>query len=263
MTVKDSIIDPENCNIAFIDEGGSDDSHDLMIPYWEAEIAGFPSARLPEKLQDTFKTMDALVKEIASQAQAAICTHRLGTLGGKPLYGAELVATLYDLKIPALLVTQYSDIDKHTSIRKWKDKVPVVLHPREFSSEDVQQYLEECAMEIQGHPPEHRVPYRVLLYVHNVEGTGEDTVVDVQVGRWDHYQLVRLPLSLIPERFHANTKRGTWFFAHVNIKAKYQEDLYFREFELTTEPEDGGDEILVYCEEVHPHQEELSTSTTS
>ena len=45
MTVKDSIIDPETCNIAFIDEGGSDDSHDLMIPYWEAEIAGFPPAR--------------------------------------------------------------------------------------------------------------------------------------------------------------------------------------------------------------------------
>src|SRR6266496_3321549 len=229
MTVKDSIIDPETCNIAFIDEGGSDDSHDLMIPYWEAEIAGFPPARLPEKLQDTFKTMDSLAKEIASQAQAAICTHRLGMLEGKTLYGAQLVAALYDLKIPALLVTQYSDIDKHTSIRKWKD----------------------------------RIPYRVLLEVQNIEGTGEDTVVDVQVGHWDHYQLVRLPLSLIPERFHADTKRGTWFFAHVNIKAKYQEDLYFREFELTTEPEDGGDEILVYCEEVHPHQEELSTSTTS
>src|SRR5450755_78431 len=48
----------------------------------------------------------------------------------------------------------------------------------------------------------------------------------------------------------------------VNIKARYQEDLYFRNFELTSEPGDEGDEILVYCEEVYSGQGELFPNTT-
>ena len=68
-------------------------------------------------------------------------------------------------------------------------------------------------MELQGQPPEHRIPYRVLLLVHNVESAGEETAVDVEVGCWDHYHIVRLPLSLIPEHIRADIRCGTWLYA--------------------------------------------------
>lgn len=262
MVVTGSCIDPEVCKVAIIDDSYEHEPRDFILPYWQAEIAGFHTVQLSGKIADTFENLDEMARRIAEQAQAAICTHRLSMLDGKELCGAQLVAFLYDLKIPALLVTQYSDIDKHMSIRKWKDKVPIVLHPREFEFETVQEYLEECAMELQGQPPEHRIPYRVLLLVHNVESAGEETAVDVEVGCWDHYHIVRLPLSLIPEHIRADIRCGTWLYADVNIKARYQEDLYFRNFELTSEPGDEGDEILVYCEEVYSGQGELFPNTT-
>lgn len=262
MVVTGACIDPELCKVAIIDDSYQHEPLDFILPYWLAEIAGFHTVQLSAKIADTFENLDEMAKRIAERSQAAICAHRLGTLDGKTLYGAQLVAALYDLKIPALLVTQYSDIDKHMSIRKWKDKVPIVLHPREFEIDTIQEYLEVCAMELQGQPPEYRIPYRVLLRVHNVESAGEETAVDVEVGCWDHYHVVRLPLSLIPEHIHADIWCGAWLYADVNIKARYQEDLYFRNIELTSEPEEGGDEILVYCEEVYSGEGELFPNTT-
>ncbi len=262
MVVMGSRIDPDVCKMAIIDDSDQHEPLDVTFLHCVTEIAGFPTEQFCGKVADTFNTLDEMVKTIAERSQAAVCTHRLGTLDGKPLYGAQLVAALYDLKIPALLVTLYSDIDKDMSIRRWKDKVPIVLHPREFEIDTVQEYLEECAMELQGQPPEHRIPYRVLLLVHNVENAGEETAVDVEVGCWDHYHIVRLPLSLMPEHIRADIRCGTWLYADVNIKARYQDDLYFRNIELTSEPGDGGDEILVYCEEVYSGQGELFPNTT-
>ena len=103
---------------------------------------------------------------------------------------------------------------------------------------------------------------KLLLLVHNVENLGEETAVDLEVGRWDHYQIVRIPLSLIPSHLHADIRRGTWLYAHVNIEALYEEDLYFRNFELTNEPEEGPDEILVYHEEVYSGEGDLFPNTT-
>jgi hypothetical protein len=244
MVVTGSRISPDVCKVAVIDDSYEHEPLDYMFLHCVTEIAGFHTVQLAGKIADTFDTLDDMVKRIAAQSQAAICTHRLGMLDGKPLYGAQLVAALYDLKIPALLVTQYSDIDKNMSIRKWKDKVPIVLHPREFEPDTVQEYLEECAAELQGQPPEHRIPYRVLLRVHNVESIGEETAVDVEIESWDHCHVIRLPLSLIPEHIHADIWCGAWLYADVNIKAQYQEDLYFRNIELTSEPKEGEEESL-------------------
>jgi hypothetical protein len=253
MTVTGSRIDPENCKMALIDDSGEHEPLDFMFLHCVTEIAGFPTEQSCGKVADMFNTLDEMVKAIAERSQVAVCTHRLGMLDGKPLYGAQLVAALYDLKIPALLVTQYSNIDQNMSIRRWKDKVPIVLHPREFEFETVQEYLEECAMELRGQPPEHRIPYRVPLRVHNVESVGEETAVDVEIESWDHCHVIRFPLSLIPEHIHADICCGAWLYADVNIKAQYQEDLYFRNIELTTEPQDDEDEILAFLAEADAH----------
>ena len=229
---------PDIQTIAIVDNTYSGE-HDL--PYWEAEIAGFKTISIPAKL----KSMQEIIVFIQNHAQAAICTHRLSPRGNTHFYGAELVASLYDLKIPALLVAQYTDIDIHTTIRKWRDKIPVILHLRELSSVTVTEHLKECQAELRGEIPANRKPYRVMLNIVDVQEVSGEKVIDVTVGRWDHYQVVRFPISLVPSDLHAQIKPEAWLFADVNIEAEHQDELYFRSIALAPTPE--YDEDMVYC----------------
>jgi hypothetical protein len=211
------------------------------IPYWEAEIAGFNTISVPPKL----KSMQEIIAFIQNHAQAAICTHRLAPRGNTHFYGAELVAALSDLKIPALLVTQYTDIDIHTTIRKWRDKIPVILHLHQLSSQTVTQYLKVCLDELRGAIPETRKPYRVMLNIVDVQEVAGEKVIDAIVGRWDHYQVVRFPISLVSPDLHAQIKPEAWLFADVNIGAEHHDELYFRSITLAPTPQ--YDEDMVYC----------------
>ena len=156
-----------------------------------------------------------------------------------------MAATLYDAGIPTILVTEYLDIDQHTSIRRWREKVPVVLHSSELESSSLGQHLDFCINELQGNIHQSRLPYRVMLGVENVEGMGGEQYIHVSVDRWDMHQRVRMPMALIPPSLRAQIEPGSWLFAMVNVEADYAYDLYFRNFPATPEPE--FDENLTYC----------------
>jgi len=225
--------------VAFVD--GVDDGPEMMLPYWYAEMDGYQTVHVPQPLG----SIAGVVSFVQDHAQAVVCANRLDHLGSNHFSGAELAAALYDARIPTLLVTQYLDIDQHTSIRKWRSKLPVVLHLREFEPTTVKDYLEVCITELQGSIPEARVPFQVMLGIDDVDEMAGERYIDVSVGCWDHYQRVRLPVSLIPEHLHAHLAPGAWLFAHVNVRAKWSDELYFREFVRAPKPE--YDEDLVYC----------------
>jgi hypothetical protein len=229
---------PDIQTIAIVDNIHSSERD---LPYWEAEIAGFKTISVPTDLE----SLEEVVAFIQAHAQAAICTHRLASQGHSGFYGAELVAALYDLKIPALLVTQYTDIDIHTTIRRWRDKIPVVLHLRDLSFETITEHLQTCRDELRGIIPESRKPYRVMLNIVDVQEVAGEKVIDVTVGRWDHYQVVRFPISLVPPELHTHMQPEVWLFADVNIKAEYHDQLYFRSIALAPTP--AYDEDMVYC----------------
>ncbi len=228
--------------VAFID--CDDDGPEMTLPYWEAEMGGFQTVDVPRPL----RSIPEIVSFVQDHAQAAICSNRLNGVTSGLFPGAELAASLYDAGIPTLLVTRYLDIDQHTSIRRWRSKLPVVLHMREFESSTIKDYLEFCAAELQGSIATSRKPYRVMLHITDVERRAEESSIDVCVGCWDHYQRVRLPFSLIPQHLHAYLMPNSWLFAHVNVRAKWSDELYFHEFTLAPEPE--YDEDLVYCIDV-------------
>jgi hypothetical protein len=233
--------------IAFVDNTYS---RERELPYWEAEIAGFKTISVSAELQSVEET----VAFIQAHAQAAICTHRLAPQGGTHFYGAALVAALYDRKIPALLVTQYTDIDIHTTIRRWRDKIPVMLHSRQLSFETVAQYLKECLDELHGEISVNRKPYRVMLNIVDIQEVLGEKVIDATLSCWDHYQVVRFPISLVPLDLHARMKPDTWLFADVNIKTEYQDELYFRSIALAPTPE--YDEDMVYCVDLAQAEQE-------
>lgn len=236
--------------IAVVDDNNGSER---CLPYWEAEIAGFHTLPVSQSLA----SLEETVAYIHDNAQAAICAHRLVPRGSTHFYGAELVAALYDLKIPALLITQYTDIDQHTSIRRWRDKVPIVMHLREATHESLPQAFQACLNELQGHKTEFRKPYRVMLQVVDIQTVENKSVVDVIIARWDHYQVVRFPMSLIPQHLHNRIALGTWLFANVNCKAEYCEDLYFQNIDLAPEPQ--YEEDLVYCVDVEQAEKEAWT----
>lgn len=90
--------------IAIVD----DDKELAETTAWDVEDAGYKPLLF---FEGDFKNVNELASRIISEAQGAVCDHRLMNSGLANFYGAELVATLYDLKIPSLLITQYIDID--------------------------------------------------------------------------------------------------------------------------------------------------------
>jgi len=216
--------------IAIVD----DESTDAQIPGREVEAAGFE----PIILERHFRSIQELAAFIKAEAQGALCTHRLADYGFAPFYGAKLVASLYDLKIPAVLITQYADLDKNVSIRKWRDKIPVLLSRDEADADSILQGIAECASELHGDIPYTRRPHRTLVRITNVTNESSEKVVDAVIPGWNPYRAVRFPISLLPTNLRDKLAPDVHFFAYINIGAEKAEDLYFRNFELAPEPDD-------------------------
>jgi len=180
--------------IAIVD----DESTDAQIPEWEVEAAGFQ----PILINRRFRNIEELAAFIKAEAHGAACAHRLADYGFAHFYGAKLVASLYDLQIPALLVTQYADIDNDVSIRKWRDKIPVLLHRNEVDADTIRQGIAKCASELHGDVPYSRRPHRVLLRITDITDESNEKVVDVIIPSWNPHWAVRFPVALIPGDLH-------------------------------------------------------------
>src|SRR5437588_5232101 len=139
--------------IAIVD----DDKSEAEMAGWEVKEAGFE----PFIVKGHFEKLEDLSQIILLEAQGALCDHRLAHFGLANFYGAKLVARLYDLKIPAILLTQYADIDKGVSIRSWRDKIPVLLSRDEADASSIAHGFEDCLNELHGQMPDTRKPHRV------------------------------------------------------------------------------------------------------
>ncbi len=231
MAVQRSSHEYRKPKIAIID----DEDDDGQIPEWEIEAAGF----VPFYIEQHFQNLEELAEFIKAEAVGAVCTHRLSNYGFSDFYGAKLVASLYDLKVPALLITRYADIDKHVSIRKWRTKVPVLLSLDEVNAQSIKRGMGKCVAELKGEVPSSRKPYRTLLAITNISTVANERVVDAVIPGWNPRIAVRFPVSLIPAEFHELLAPDVAFFAQINIGAEKADDLYFRDFELAPEPDDN------------------------
>ncbi|GCF06589.1 hypothetical protein [Dictyobacter arantiisoli] len=210
-----------------------DDGPEMWLPPWVLSGTGCKGVRVPDELRTLPEVMDF----VKAHAQALICVHRLGTYEEPLFYGAELVAKLYDDGFPAVLITRFLDIDQHSTIRRWRDKVPVAFDVSVFrDSYPLKEALDLCVRELQGQFSEERIPKRVVM---QVEGIEDKKYMDVTVEEFSQYIGVRLPLVLLPEALRKKVKAGSWLSAMVNIKAGDTYDLYFRDFELSFNPELG------------------------
>ena len=215
--------------IAIID----DDKREAEVAELEAEDAGFEPFIVEG---GPFRRIEDLTNLISSNAQAAICDHRLAHSGFANFSGARLVARLYDLHIPAILISQYAEMDNGISIRACREKIPVLLNRDETDAISIARGIECCVNELRGQISNTRKPHRTLLRIVGLEKEAGEKVIDVIIPSWNPHRAVRLPAKLLPKSISkSHLKMGERLFAKINIGAEKASELYFKDFEAATE----------------------------
>ncbi|NJN58917.1 MAG: rhodanese-like domain-containing protein [Leptolyngbyaceae cyanobacterium SL_5_9] len=202
---------------------------------WEVEDAGYETVLIVE---GSFKEIDNLVSQISEDVYGVLCDQRLRKSGFANFDGSDLVATLYDRKIPAILNTQFYEVDKDVPIRKHRHKIPVLLSKSDLDESTIKAGIETCLSEFNGSFSNSRKPYRNIVRLIDFDEKYKEDTVDVIIPSWKPDIPVSLPLSLICEWIvDFQPERGIRLIANVNSGAENPEDLYFTNFELAPEPE--------------------------
>ncbi|XGB41603.1 MAG: hypothetical protein LVS60_15255 [Nodosilinea sp. LVE1205-7] len=213
-----------------------DDKDFAQTVAWEVEDAGYEPVLIVE---GSFGKVDDLVSQISQDAYGVLCDHRLSGSGLATFHGSDLVAALYDWKIPALLDTQFYEMDSDVSIRKYRHKIPVLLNKDNVDASTIKAGMEVCLREFGGAIQSDRKPYRNLVRLVDVSEESNEKVVDVIIPGWNPRRAVRLPSSLIREWiFNFEPEIGIRLIANVNSGAENPEDLYFTDFEVAPTPEE-------------------------
>jgi len=211
-----------------------DDKDFAKTAAWEVEDAGYEPVLIVE---GSFTEVDDLVSRIPQDTYGVLCDHRLGRSGLATFYGSDLVAALYDRKIPALLDTQFYEMDSDVSIRKHRHKIPVLLNKDNVDASTIEAGMKICLLEFDGATPSDRTPYRNLIRLVDLSEESNEKVVDVIIPSWNPRRAVRLPSSLIREWIlNFEPEIGTRLIANVNSGAENPEDLYFTDFEIAPKP---------------------------
>jgi len=176
-------------------------------------------------------TVENAVRIIKENAQAAICDHRLSTLGFANFDGAELAARLIGDNIPAILISQFVDLDYGVSIRRWRAKVPSLLTRDECRPETIKDALELCRREMAGEIVAGRRKHRTLVRIVDKQNEGDEQVIDVILPAWNRLRAVRFPITLVPPQLHGLLEKGEYLIAYVNLAATRPEHLFFEDFE--------------------------------
>ena len=196
---------------------------------------------VPRAIGGGFNSIDAAVEFIHASTQAAVCDHRLSAGGYANFYGAQLVAELYAERHPAVLLTQYADVDQ-LSIREFRDRIPVLLSRDEAESDNIVQSLNICKDEIDGKIMPSRMPWRTLVRFESKYRIGAFEAVDAVIPGWDPHQTVGIPITLLPGDIRTvvdsrvDSDLGIRTFAYVNIGAESKIDLFMYGFEMATTP---------------------------
>lgn len=214
-----------------------DDKELAEATAWDIEEAGYEPFLL---FEGCFTDVNKLASHIKKNTEGAVCDHRLSNSGLANFYGAELVAALYDRKLPSLLITQYTEMDTSLSIRKWRRKIPVLLSREQANASSIAKGIEISRSELNGNILSSRKPYRTIVRITNIDEESHEPVVDAFVPGWNPHKAVRFPASLVPEQLqYILSKPNVRLFAHVNIGAEKSDDLYFERFELAPEPDEN------------------------
>lgn len=173
--------------------------------------------------------LDTFARAARDRADGAVCDFKLRIKNYSTFDGAELVARWYELGFPAVLCTKW-DRASVDEMRRFRSRIPVLIRPSDLDADHIIAGLEVCIREMEGSVRASRRSWRTLVRVEEV--TEERySYVYVVVPAWNPSEVIRLPLSDVPEPIHPAVRPDARLYAQVNVGAETYEDLFFREWE--------------------------------
>jgi hypothetical protein len=221
-----------------------DDKVGVEISRSAVEGFGIP-IKVIDKRKGKFKDVNQLLSKVFEENTnkiGVVCDHQLMRGALADFYGSELVAGLYKQKVPAILVTQYTEHDIETSIREFRRWTPALIKREQLDEDNVKMAFNFCNDELFGFTPASRLPHRTLLEITSSSKDGEDGVAEAIVHGWDPEEKIGFPISLIPEIIKRQVihslslKLNAFVFAEVNLGAERSSELYFDSFEWAERP---------------------------
>lgn len=182
----------------------------------------------PVSQSGPFSSLEQCVAMVSSASHAAISDFKLRVGNYASFDGAELVARLYQRRMPAVLCTrfEFADIDL---IRPYRAQIPCLLRPDELDVDSLSRALGICIGEFRQTFTQTRRPWRALVRVEDVRSEpGQDDLVDVCLPSWNNNLMVRLKLDELPERLRGTVRPQQRLYADVNLGAERPEELYFQ-----------------------------------
>src|SRR5690606_13468584 len=157
-----------------------------------------------------------------------ISDHRLGPCNLASFSGSELLADLYDLNIPSVLITQFLDVDADTSIRKYRDRLPAVIGRGSQEPGLIRKLLNMSKEELVNGPNYSRRPHRALIRIDDLQSSLRENLIEGVVTNWSSETLVKFPVELLSEDVKEKIKNKDMcrLMAFINTGASDQKDLY-------------------------------------
>ena len=189
-----------------------------------------------------FKYPQQLLKLVQdSDCSAVIADHRLSQTGFASFTGAEFVASLYDLGMPAVLLSTFSAIDGDTSIKLHRARIPSLIPRNSLDPREIMVGLKLSESELAGRMSAERRPWRTLVRIEGISNEGEIPVADAIIHTWKPDLAIRYPLDLIEdvsirEHLASNSSWPVRLLAEVNVGCDDANDLFLRSFEWAPEP---------------------------
>jgi hypothetical protein len=183
-----------------------------------------------------------LIDEISRKnVYGVISDHRLSHGHLANFFGSELLASLYDMQIPSILITQFLDVDADTSIRKYRDKLPAVIGRGIQSPELLSELIEFSKRELTDGRTIARKPHRALIRIDEYGSSIQDGLVEGIITNWNSELFVKFPIDLIPldVRKKMNPADVNRLMAFVNTGASNQEDIFITDIHLAPMLEDS------------------------
>ena len=205
------------------DEPANRDGYRLQVE--DAELT-------PVIEQGPFKSLDDCVNYVKSSVEAVLSDYKLRVKRFAEFNGAELVAKLYDKRIPAVLCTRYESIEID-HIRPFRPRIPALLRPDEMHSDAFVAALEQCIGEFNNKFVQTRKAWRAVVQIEDVHmEPGQGATVDLSIPSWSSGRLVRLHRDEFPLAVHSHLREGNRLYAKINTGAERAEELYFADWEL-------------------------------
>jgi CheY-like chemotaxis protein len=207
-----SIVDDD----PLVREGFSEPVEDLSV---EAVLEAGPLPALNE-----------CAEQISARSQGVLCDYHLKKKGNYAVFdGDELVANLYQRKIPAVLCTNYADFNI-AELRGLRKFIPSLLKPTELNPDNLADGFAICIEEFAGAFRSYRQTIRTLVRIEEVAESGK--YFQVVVPAWNSQGLIRIYASAFPVAIRNTLAEGSRLYAKVNVGSRTPDDLFFSDWEM-------------------------------